>query len=417
MTGSGTIDDPYIIWDVNDLQDMALDLGAYYELGCNIDASATSGWNAGLGFAPISPFDGYLDGKNFTIEGLFVNRPAGQYAGLIGYSAGAEISNVVLKDSIIFGDPYAGGLIGRGWAVIDNVVGIDCRVTTNHNFAGGLVGQISSYSTLASCSFTGYVAALDGAQSIGGLVGSWTADGIISDCSANIEIVSYNPGGLASRAGGLSGHLNGEVSVYRSYAIGTIEAQRYVGGLAGAVTWYADSKIHQCYADVNVTITPGYAATFYVGGFIGSLYDDANGEVKDCYARGNVNAPLSGRVGGFIGGHWAETIGETINCYSTGQVIGLANVGGFMGSSQGSVLNCFWDTDTSGQAASAAGTGKTTAEMTARGIFADAGWDFEDVWGIFIYCNDSYPCLRGVTPSCMAPLAASKAYALAREEL
>ena len=32
MTGSGTVGDPYIIYDVNDLQDIELDLAAYYEL-------------------------------------------------------------------------------------------------------------------------------------------------------------------------------------------------------------------------------------------------------------------------------------------------------------------------------------------------------------------------------------------------
>ncbi|GAJ17451.1 unnamed protein product, partial [marine sediment metagenome] len=53
MTGSGTIGDPYVIWDVNDLQDMNLDLAAYYELGQDIDASATVGWNAGQGFIPV----------------------------------------------------------------------------------------------------------------------------------------------------------------------------------------------------------------------------------------------------------------------------------------------------------------------------------------------------------------------------
>ena len=53
MTGTGTFLDPYIIEDVNDLQAMQDDLTAYYELGGDIDASATIGWNAGAGFLPI----------------------------------------------------------------------------------------------------------------------------------------------------------------------------------------------------------------------------------------------------------------------------------------------------------------------------------------------------------------------------
>ncbi|KKK59244.1 hypothetical protein LCGC14_3036340, partial [marine sediment metagenome] len=46
MTGSGTQGDPYIISDVDDLQAIENNLGSYYELGSDIDASATSGWNA-----------------------------------------------------------------------------------------------------------------------------------------------------------------------------------------------------------------------------------------------------------------------------------------------------------------------------------------------------------------------------------
>ena len=39
MTGSGTLADPYVIWDVNDLQAMKDNLNAYYELANDIDAS------------------------------------------------------------------------------------------------------------------------------------------------------------------------------------------------------------------------------------------------------------------------------------------------------------------------------------------------------------------------------------------
>ncbi len=54
------------------------------------------------------------------------------------------------------------------------------------------------------------------------------------------------------------------------------------------------------------------------------------------------------------------------------------------------MTDCFWDTQTSGQAASAGGTGKTTAEMQTENTFTDADWDFvdetengtEDIWWI-----------------------------------
>jgi len=56
------------------------------------------------------------------------------------------------------------------------------------------------------------------------------------------------------------------------------------------------------------------------------------------------------------------------------------------------VTASFWDTQTSGQATSAGGTGMTTGEMQTAGTFLDAGWDFVNVWGIGE--NQTYPYLR-----------------------
>jgi len=54
----------------------------------------------------------------------------------------------------------------------------------------------------------------------------------------------------------------------------------------------------------------------------------------------------------------------------------------------GTVTASFWDIDTSGQATSAGGTGKTTVQMQTQSTFTDAGWDFvgetangtDDIW-------------------------------------
>ena len=41
-------------------------------------------------------------------------------------------------------------------------------------------------------------------------------------------------------------------------------------------------------------------------------------------------------------------------------------------------MDSFWDIETSGQAESAGGEGKTTAEMQMKSTFTDAVWDFVD---------------------------------------
>jgi hypothetical protein len=54
-------------------------------------------------------------------------------------------------------------------------------------------------------------------------------------------------------------------------------------------------------------------------------------------------------------------------------VTGENHVGGLVGDSSGTVSNSFWDTETSGQATSDGGTGKTTAEM--KSIATSSAWD------------------------------------------
>jgi uncharacterized protein YjdB len=74
-------------------------------------------------------------------------------------------------------------------------------------------------------------------------------------------------------------------------------------------------------------------------------------------------------------------------------------VGGFLGhwgGGGGAVRDCYWDTQTSGQAASAGGgvAGRTTEQMQRQATFL--GWDFVNVWGIRE--GRSYPYLRSLAP-------------------
>ena len=123
MTGSGTVGDPYVIYNVTDLQDMRNDVTAYYSLNNSIDATNTSSWNGGAGFIPVgntsTPFSGFFEGNNFTITGLHIDRGGSSYQGLFGYvkstAAGVTryIRNVNLEDVYVDGTSYVGALIGR----------------------------------------------------------------------------------------------------------------------------------------------------------------------------------------------------------------------------------------------------------------------------------------------------------------
>jgi hypothetical protein len=99
------------------------------------------------------------------------------------------------------------------------------------------------------------------------------------------------------------------------------------------------------------------------------------GAVTQCYSTGAVNGgPYVGGVGGLVGCNYYGSVNE---CYSVGAVSRATVVGGLVGTNwDGTIATSFWDTQTSGQATSRGGIGKTTAEMQTAKTFLDAGWDF-----------------------------------------
>jgi len=87
-----------------------------------------------------------------------------------------------------------------------------------------------------------------------------------------------------------------------------------------------------------------------------------------------VDADVIGEL--YVGSLVGHNRGSVSNCYSTGNVTGLEDVGGLVGRIyMGTVSNSFWDIETSGQAASDGGTGKTTAEMQDIDTLSGAEWN------------------------------------------
>lgn len=78
----------------------------------DIDASETSSWNGGSGFAPIgstaTPFTGTLDGNGHTVTGLTISRSGTNDVGVFGYvGIGGEVTDVAfLNLDVTGGDPF-----------------------------------------------------------------------------------------------------------------------------------------------------------------------------------------------------------------------------------------------------------------------------------------------------------------------
>ena len=170
-----------------------------------------------------------------------------------------------------------------------------------------------------------------------------------------------------SEVGGLVGWNEGTVS--RSYSTGSVSGDTQVGGLVG--------------------------------------YTRYGTVVSSSYSTGAVNGRRE--VGGLVG----ENYGTVSNCYSTGSVSGDMQVGGLAGwNDRGTVSDSFWDIETSGQATSDGGIGRTTAEMKSIRTYTDVGWSqgldsawdfvgkqyddnrYSDHWDIDPAVNDGYPFLK-----------------------
>jgi len=399
-SGSGTVSDPYIITNVDELQEMQLGLSAWYELGSDIDAYDTVNWNAGAGFDPIGDgshgFTGHLNGNNFTISGLYIYRGSAAYVGLFAKIHEGTVDNLGLTDFNITGSTYVGGLVGYNYyGSIEN-----CHSqggVTGSSTVGGLVG-CADYGDITNCDSTGSVT---GSSQVGGLVG-YTVYGTIANCDSAGSVTG------SSTVGGLVG-----CAYYGTIAncdsAGTVTGTTSVGGSVGGNY----SSISNCFSTGSVF------GTDKVGGFVGS-HDSSS--IQGCFSTSNVNGTgmqCGGFVGyssstitncfaaigdvigyDYVGGFAGEITSTTTNCYSAGAVTAPSNVGGFAGWCSGTCNNCFWDTDTSGQIVSACGTGKTTTKMMQKATFYPS-WDFSTVWGIDE--GQTYPYLIKLWPTCGDP--------------
>ncbi len=278
--GSGTEQDPYIITNVYQLQEMYYDLYAWYELSNDIDASATINWNEGAGFLPIgndpNKFKGYFDGKEHTITSLHINRPDTNGVGLFGWTdSGCEIKNVgLINADVVGGNEWIGGLVG-------------------YNRGG----------TITNCYSTGSVSSN---WVCGGLVGHSYSDGTVTNC--------YSTGSVSGNycVGGLVGY-NWGTTITNCYSTGSINGDEHVGGLVG----WQNGTVTNCYSTGNVS------GNYWVGGLVGGN----DGTVTNSYSTGDVSG--SGNdVGGLVGYSevtcddcfWdIETSGQTTSAGGTGK--------------------------------------------------------------------------------------------------
>jgi len=312
------------------------------------DTNGATEWFEGIAFT------GVFDGAGHTIQHLTIT--GGSCLGLFGQVGFWNARNCEVK----------------------NLGFVDVNVIGSGKYIGSLAGLNSDYGAVRSCHATGTV---NGGMCVGGLIGFNGGGPVMQSWSDGAVVGNDMVGGLVGQNGFWTCILGDEPlpqhEVTNCYSTAAVNGNEVVGGLVGLNEVGA---VKQSYSTGTV------CGSSSVGGLVGS---NNEASVSNCHGSGSVSG--TDYVGGLVGRNRDSSI---VMSYSRGSVTGTDHVGGLVGYEDfawhESIGSSFWDTQTSGQATSAGGTGKTTTEMQTASTFLDAGWDFvgetangtEDIWKI-----------------------------------
>jgi hypothetical protein len=280
--------------------------------------------------------------------------------GLAGYLS-AQVDNCSAK-SVISGRSLCGGVTGQtrasgiGYIEIRNCE-VDTKIQVNMSQCGGICGNVTASGEngtvlIENCNITGTL-----------MAESRYAGGVCGDIHAYVDGYTGNGGKIKvtnvhvkmnisgdSNIGGFTGYKEGGVLIEKSSFVGIINGRERVGGFAGRST---------------------------------------NGFIRNCYSRGEIYGSLE--IGSYIGDSENE---DVKNCYSTMMTISeQGQIPAPFGSiEEGSTEACFYLSG-DGTADAEYAFPKTDAMLKEKSTFADAGWDFTDIWSIDGSTNDGFPYL------------------------
>jgi hypothetical protein len=371
--GNGSESDPFQITTPAELDAVRTGVDKHYILMNDIDLNDVE-------WTPIgdeaTPFTGTFDGNGKMISGLWIAQSDKPNVGMFGYVEGnyyiQSIRNLTLQlsDKGVTGFSDVGGMIGT----LEGGTVYGCKVqghVAGRNSVGLLAGScitgrtVAYYSIVNGCSASGMVI---GEREIGGLVGYNEGD-MNEGCHTDVEVEAY------TNAGGLVGYNYGRI--FHSYAIGSVLVEqkgydytgsgKYAGGLVGV----NNGTIYLCYSTAEVS------GLDILGGLVGD------------------NAAYVGDVGGLID-----------QCYAAGRVDDTPNTGGLVGWNHGKMVNCVYDSQTTGQSkgigrVESGSDGRWQSLTTSEMYDLSNYWDWlmtgaNSEWLILDGC--SYPYLRYYSP-------------------
>lgn len=237
LAGSGTVNNPYQITDINDLRILSETSSIwdkYFIQTADIDVIDTKNWDGGAGFSPIGnetiKFTGEYNGDDYMITHLFITRPTKNNIGLFGKINNATIQNVHIYGANIVGYDYVGVLLGLSESStsteIKNVSVTNSNITGKNNYIGAVSGYLEGTSVRNSYSSGNLI--LEGNLYIGGFTGYMTNRSSIVNGYATSKVNG------SSNVGGLVGYMDLRSSVTNAYSTGFVYGVGInIGGLIG----------------------------------------------------------------------------------------------------------------------------------------------------------------------------------------
>lgn len=324
-SGSGTLADPFLVTNAEQLQNMRDNLSAHYKLANTIDLS-------GVNFKTIGRLDAPFTGSfvcemnadstpKYVIKNLKMTVAETPYAaekknkweaGLFGAASAATFSGIYVLDSEVInnnvGDNTGAVAYGDFKPGMDEMpTGILCGNAENANFM--------------NCASSGSVSG--SANNCGGLVGRLNG-GSATNCYSTASVNTKGKWNV----GGLIGSID-NASVESCFSTGNVSGgQTNIAGFIGSVGGV--SSIKNCYSTGNAESKKEDATNFTV------LRQAKGSSITDCYATGAISASVAKS---------ADDGNTVTNCYT---LIGkLSDMTGFiaadMATIKGKLGGAAWD--------------------------------------------------------------------------
>ena len=341
--GSGTENDPYLIFDAETLKDIESytlarsEEKTYFKIMKDIDLSGKN-WE-GM-FASETPFAGIFDGNGFSISNISLSQTNSygifNYAtnatfknlkivspkiqtnslmtsGLVGNAQNCTFENIIISGGVISGGDYVGGLVAEGQSNSFNNIQITSVSLTSSSIAGGVIGSSSEDSFANILVSSNQITAQEGGAvagkslnsdfgnietienilngtNVGGIVGSMQSGNIILSNSSLNNLSGTNAGGFVGSANG--------IEVTSCYIDGLLfNGVQNGGGVAGELQ---DSTVLGVNADISNTIE----TTVTLGVIVGTA---SNSSIQNCTVNSmwssnmtNLNSLYVGVIAGQI---------------------------------------------------------------------------------------------------------------------